>query len=407
MIRSMYAAVSGLRSHQEMINVTGNNIANVNTTGFKKSQVLFQEILGQTIVGAAAPTPGLGGTNPAQLGLGVRVGAIAQNLSQGALNRTGRVLDMAIEGDGFFMFLQGGQQLYTRAGSFFLDADGRMVTAHGGLVQGWKASPTGALDPTQPVGTIRIPLGDQAQPQATTRVDLGGNLPADAPNGTVIRTGLNVFDAQGAASAVNLAMTKSAANQWDLSGDVDGTPLSFTPAQLTFAPDGSMLTPANFQVTSTINGTPVTFTMGGDGDTRRATSYAGEGSMTVVNQNGAPTGTLQALSIGQDGVIFGSYTNGLSRPIAQLALAIFANPEGLERTAGTNFRVSANSGLPQIGTLGTGGRGLLNPGSLEGSNVDLAEEFTDLIRGQRGFQANSRVITTSDEMLQEVVNLKR
>lgn len=405
MIRSMYAAVSGLRSHQEMINVTGNNIANVNTTGFKKSQVLFQDILGQTLAGAAMPTPTMGGTNAAQTGLGVRVGAVAQNMAQGAFNRTGRVLDLAVEGDGFFVVQQMGQNLFTRAGSFFLDAQGRVVTAQGGLVQGWQASAEGAVDATMPVGVLRIPTGDKVQPQVTSRVDVGGNLPADAPVGHVLRAGLNAYDTQGNATSVELTFTKTNTG-WDIGGNHGETAMTFAPASLTFNDDGT-LAATSYEVTATHAGGTFTLALGGPDDTRRVTEYAGQGALSIINQDGAPTGTLSSLSIGQDGIIFGAYSNGRSKPVGQLAVSVFANPEGLERVAGTNFRASANSGLAQVGTLGTGGRGLLHTGSLEGSNVDLAEEFTDLIRGQRGFQANSRVVTTSDEVLQELVNLKR
>jgi flagellar hook protein FlgE len=404
MIRSMYAAVSGLRSHQEMINVTGNNIANVNTTGFKKSSTLFQDILGQTLAGAAQPTPVLGGTNPAQVGLGVRVAGIAQTMTQGPINRTGRVLDLAIEGDGFFILDQGGQNLFTRAGSFFLDGLGRLVGAQGGFVQGWQAAPTGAVGTNGPAGTIRIPLGDQAPPQPTTTVQLGGNLPAGGT--TPVNTGFNAYDAQGNATSVDLTFTPAGAGSWTVTGSHGGSPLTFDTTTITFGPDGELASGTTITAT-TPTGATFTVTLGGADQARRVTQYAGDSALAVVTQDGAPTGTLQSLAIGQDGIIYGTYSNGRSRPIGQLALATFANPEGLERVAGTNFRPSANSGLAQIGTLCTGGRGLLLTSTLEGSNVDLAEEFTELIRGQRGFQANSRVITTSDEVLQEVVNLKR
>jgi flagellar hook protein FlgE len=324
-------------------------------------------------------------------------------MTQGPINRTGRVLDLAIEGDGFFAVNQGGQSLFTRAGSFFLDAQGRLVGAQGGFVQGWQADITGAVNATGPTGTLRIPLGDQAQPQATGTVQLGGNLPADGT--TPVNAGFNAYDAQGNATPVELTLTRSAANTWDLTGTHGGTALTFDIASLVFGPDGELTSGDTVTATAT-TGETFQITVGGEG-ARRVTQFAGTGALAVITQDGAPTGTLQSLAIGQDGIIYGSYSNGRSRPLAQLALASFANPEGLERVAGTNFRASANSGLAQIGTLGTGGRGLLLTSTLEGSNVDLAEEFTELIRGQRGFQANSRVITTSDEVLQEVVNLKR
>jgi flagellar hook protein FlgE len=275
MLRSLYSGITGLRSHQTMVDVTGNNIANVNTAGYKSSQSVFEDTLSQMLGVAGAPQTTLGGTNPAQVGLGVRIAAVLGNFTQGAAQTTGRATDLMMQGDGFFMIRADGQDLYTRAGAFSFDSAGTLVNPDGRMVLGWQANNAGVIDPT-------------------------------------------------------------------------GDP---TPIQL-------------------------------------------------------PTG-LQSFSFGPDGVLTGVFADGTKQAIAQLSIATFVNPAGLERVGGTAFRTTVNSGTAQVGTANSGGRGAVAAGSLEMSNVDLSQEFTNLIVAQRGFQANSRVISTSDEILQELVNLKR
>lgn len=412
MIRSMYAAVSGLRAHQTMMDVVGNNIANVNTNGFKKSNVIFQDILSQTLNGASAPTDSLGGTNAAQIGLGVQLSNISQNFAQGALQSTGRDLDLSIQGDGFFNLEQDGIQLYGRSGSFYVDANGNLVGGGGGYVQGWTADPTGAVDNTGPGGRIRIPAGEQVAPVITSEVNLGGNLPAESVIGDQHFTSLNVYDGQGATVELAVTFTKTNDDEWTLSatyGDA-ATIVPLTDNVLTFDGAGRIVTPADFGTDIAAGSIPglgdVELTIGGD-NPGEITQLAALGSIAAITQDGSATGQLSGLTVGEDGIITGSYSNGQVKAIAQIAIVSFANPEGLERVTGTMFKQSVNSGLAQLGAAASGGRGIMAPGTLEMSNVDLAEEFTNLIRTQRGFQANSRVITTSDEMLQEIVNLKR
>lgn len=412
MIRSMYTAVSGLRSHQTMMDVVGDNIANVNTAGFKKNQVVFADLLSQTAKGASSPTEGLGGTNPAQVGLGVRVASIAKNLSQGPLQQTGRDLDMSIEGDGFFVLEYAGERTYTRAGAFFLDSEGSMTSSDGGLVQGWQADGSGEIDTTASVGSLKIPVGAQIAPTPTSYVSLGGNLSAGSEIGDTTYAGLDIYDLKGNAIAVSLNIEKTDDDEWTITGTYgdDAEPLDLVDNILTFGPDGELVTPAdlsiNIEAGAIPNGGDVEMVIGGTGE-RRFTQFGGSTSINAINQNGSATGSLQSISVGQDGIVSGSYSNGKVLPIAQIALATFSNAEGLDRVSGSSFRASTNSGLAQIGTVGSGGRGLMASGKLEMSNVDLAEEFTQLIRAQRGFQANSRVVTASDELLQEIVNLKR
>jgi len=422
MLRSMYAAISGLRNHQTMMDVVGNNIANINTTGFKSSSTVFTEVLSQTIRGAGAASNQAGGSNPSQIGLGSRVAAITSSFSQGALQRTNRSTDFAIQGDGFFSIDQGGERMYTRAGSFSVDSLGRLVTQDGGLVLGWQAQ-NDTIPTNSPIGPITIPVGDLIPPVRTSVINLGGNLPSDASIGTSIVTGVDVYDAQGAPTDLRFEFTKTATDEWtvvarylDSAGTLQPTPPAAGQALaggvLTFGPTGLLTSggpltvPAGFMPsfpTETIE-----VDLGVAGQPNQLSQYGRISSVAINDQDGQSAGSLNGFTVGQDGVLVGSYTNGRTRRIGQLALTTFANPEGLEKAGGsTNYRATVNSGLPQTGVAGQAGRGFISGGALEMSNVDLAQEFTSLIVAQRGFQANSRVVSTSDEMLQEVVNLKR
>lgn len=413
MIRSMSSALSGLRNHQVMLDVVGNDIANVSTVGFKSSTTLFSDVLTQTLRGAGAPGGNAGGTNPAQIGLGSRLAGTVQSFTQGALQLTGRTTDLAIQGDGFFVVSSNGQQLFTRAGSFTLDGAGSLTTSDGMLVQGWQADTAGLVDVNGPTGPVQIRVGDLLAPTQTETVELGGNLPADAAIGAVQTQTVTGYDTQGATVKMDVTFTKTAANQWTVTGTY-GTPatsVAMTDNVLTFDGTGELVTPADRSINiagGLIPGMPnaITFNLGDASQAGRVTQYSGSATLSVTEQGGAPAGSLQSFSISQDGVIVGNYSNGRSKAIGQVALAVFTNPQGLERVGGT-WRATPNSGLAQIGVAAGGGRGVLSAGTLEMSNVDLAEEFTRLIIAQRGFQGNARVVTTADEVLQEVVNLRR
>lgn len=411
MIRSMYAGVSGLRAHQVMMDVVGNNVANVNTQGYKRNQAIFTDVLSQIVSGAAAPTDTLGGRNPTQVGLGVAMSGTAQQFGQGFLQVTNRALDVSMQGDGFFILDVSGEKLYTRAGALFLDADGRLVNSRGGLVQGWSADTAGNINTADTPGLIRLPIGDQNPPVVTSEIKLGGNLPSNATVGDQQFTGVEVYDANGDTIALDLTFEKTNTDEWTVTGTYGDPPTGITVTDnvITFT-NGEVVAPADLDLNIASGQIPgvgaIALSIGGTGE-RRITQYGEASSLTVVTQNGAAAGVLQSMRIGTDGVIAGTYSNGLTQPIARLAVANFSNPEGLERVTGSNWRTTVNSGLPQVGVTGTGGRGLVAPGTLEMSNVDLALEFTELIRSQRGFQANSRVVTSADELLQEIVNLKR
>ncbi|HTO01924.1 MAG TPA: flagellar hook protein FlgE, partial [Microthrixaceae bacterium] len=381
------------------------------------------DVLSQTLRGSGRATSTTGGSNPAQIGLGSRVAGITTNFSQGSLQLTGRSTDFAIQGDGFFVVNQAGRQLYTRAGSFSPDALGRLVTQEGALMQGWTADAGGAVNTSGAIGSIVIPIGDVLEPIQSTTVDMGGNLPADAEIGAMIANSVQVFDAQGNPSTVRFEFTKTAADAWtavyrnvDSAGVLSPAPPAAGNAMaggsMTFNATGELTSGYAFTIPGGVipgfaAGQDITVNLGTAGEPNRLTQFGSLSSVAVSGQDGAAAGTLQSFTVGQDGSIVGAYSNGRNRVVGQIALATFTNPEGLEKAGGSSYRDSINSGLAQIGAAGQGGRGLLSSGTLEMSNVDLASEFTNLIVAQRGFQANSRVVTTSDELLQEVVNLKR
>ncbi|MBK5224937.1 MAG: flagellar hook protein FlgE, partial [Acidimicrobiia bacterium] len=405
MIRSLFSAISGLRNHQTMMDVVGNNISNVNTTGFKSSTTVFQDVLSQVVRGGGAATEALGGTNPAQVGLGSRVAAITTNYGQGALQRTGRATDLAIQGDGFFVVEQAGQQLFTRAGSFSIDALGRLVTQEGAFIQGWQGDAEGNVNTNGGIAQIQIPVGDLVNPVATSAatpgVTLGGNLPSTAEIGDVITNSVEVFDAQGNPVSLTIEFEKTADDEWSVgyryvnaAGDTTPAPAdpatAMTPGTLEFDADtGELTTPADFNLVLSGVGDldDIAVSLGAAGGPNRLTQFGELSTAAILSQGGSAAGSLQSFSVSQEGLVIGAYSNGRTRAIGQIALASFANPEGLEKVGGSNFRTTMNSGLAQLGTAGAGGRGLMSSGTLEMSNVDLAQEFTNLIIAQRGFQA--------------------
>ncbi|MGY5884497.1 flagellar hook protein FlgE [Modestobacter lacusdianchii] len=433
MLRSMFSAISGLRAHQTKLDVTGNNIANVNTVGFKASQTVFEDTLSQVLRNGSAPNGGVAGTNPAQVGLGVKVAGITTNFGQGSTQNTGRASDFMISGDGFFVTKVGNEQLYTRAGSFDTDGVGNLVTPDGAKLQGWMANALGVVDPNGPLVDLRIPTGQVLAPVATTGAALAGNLSATpVATETPVTSQITMYDDLGNAHPVSVTMTRNAtpANSWNVTFTDTSTAtststgtalgsvtLQFADGTNTFLdangqprPAGTLATPnpATFELLTSAAGVPA-WTQNVDIDLSAMTQFGGksDAAAKTTADSGSAMGVLEGYSLANDGTIVGIYSNGLRQNIGQLALATFTNPGGLEKAGNSSFRAGDNSGNPLVGQAGTGGRGSLSAGALEMSNVDLAEEFTGLIVAQRGFQANSRVITTSDEILQDLVQLKR
>jgi flagellar hook protein FlgE len=417
MMRSLFAGVSGLRNHQTRMDVIGNNVANVNTLAFKSGRVTFQESFAQTLSGAVAPGNGTGGINAKQVGLGSQVGSIDTLFTQGNIENTGISTDLAIRGDSFFVVSDGARQFYTRAGNFQLDADGRLVNPTTGFVlQGRMAGSDGVL--VDSVRDIQLPFGQKTPAAASRGAVLGGNLDSGAATGTVEETSIIVYDSLGAKHDLKVQFTKTATpNQWNWSVDTS----TLTPAEAATVTGGTGV--LNFNNDGTLNGSTSTFApiafqpaggaaamainlTGGTG-LNAISQFAGRTTAILASQDGYAAGTLADFQIDTSGTISGSFTNGVTVTLGQIALADFNNPGGLERAGDNMWGQSPNSGEALVGFAREGSTSLISSGALEASNVDLAQEFTNMIVAQRGFQANGRVITTADEMLQDVVQLKR
>lgn len=514
MMRSMYAGVSGLRNHQLRMDVIGNNIANVNTYGFKKSRVVFKDALYQTIRGGSAPQTDRGGTNPMAIGLGVTVGSIDQITTPGSTQTTGKNTDLSIDGNGYFIMDSGGERYYTRAGNFDFDKLGNYLSPGNGMrVQGWMADIENAwaIDTTKSLETLDISGYKTINPQETTTIRFQGNADStliplktvtggDATGAVVAGhetklTSKDVYDTLGnkhtiyfrfekVAAADGMLTAAGAGNQdlsagatkfpgtvWRMRASTDSTfPVpTATNSQaedyyMLFNSDGELTdvgqwtfaaaptaypTDANLEWDDATNGiyqhvfdpaaagipvhsastltqnltlnltalvdpyagvgTPQTIALNFADNSGNPMLYQHQASHTAYAeyQDGYTKGDLNNVTIDQSGTILGAFSNGVSKNLGKVALATFQNPAGLQQKGSNLLQESNNSGDPKTGAPGEQGTGVIIPGSLEMSNVDLSEEFTDMIVTQRGFQANSRVITTSDEMLQELVNLKR
>jgi len=326
----------------------------------------------------------------------VQVAGISTNFSQGSSQATGKSTDLLISGDGLFITKMGGETLYTRAGSFDFDSAGRLVTPDGSIVQGWGAN-NGVVADGGPTSNITLPVGAIVGATATTGASFTGNLPSDAEAGTKLTRDFEVFNALGTSSTVTLTFTRvfdatASTDGWNVS---DGAGYSAT---LT-----SSTTKAGvFDVTGgamKINNVAINLS--------NLEGYAGITSVAGAASDGKAAGTLNSYTLSANGTLVGLFSNGEQLAIGRIALANFVNPGGLEKAGGSAYRATFNSGAPTVGTADTVGLGSLSSGALEMSNVDLSQEFTNLIVAQRGFQANARIITTSDEVLQELTNLKR
>ena len=413
MIRSMFTAISSLSLQQKYLDVVSNNLANANTMGFKASRVLSQDQFSQMMSPGSAPTATQGGVNPTQIGLGVNLGYISANFTQGVLQSTGRNMDLGVQGDGFFIYGNENRR-YSREGSMSLDMEGNLVNSASGLrTQGWMAA-SGVIDTDLPVDDINI-VTDKTLAQATSNVILGGNLSSTTAAAGTNVISMGVYDSLGALQTASITFTRGSSAAPVLPTNTWNWAVTSSPAGASGG--GTVTFDAGGQVTgSTVGaGTPVTI-LGSAGsaaltpiiDFTKLTQLASANSATVTSQDGLPAGNVTDVYISpNDGVISLMYSNGMSEQVGQVALARFNNPSGLMKGEDTSFLAGLNSGDAQIGAASTGGRGSIAASYLEASNVDMAQEFTNMILAQRGFQASSRVITTSDEILQELVNLKR
>ena len=424
MMRSLYAGVTGLRNHQTRLDVIGSNIANVNTVGFKKSRVTFRDALYQNLRGASSPQANRGGTNPQQIGLGMNLSTVDVIQDGSSSQSTGKTTDLCIQGNGFFVISDGSRNYFTRAGNFDFDTQGNYVSMSNGFkVMGYLADANGALnlDNLVPISTLNYKT---LAPKATAEVNLSGNLDATLPVYDVLDpttfTGQkiipkSVYDSLGYEHTLTLTLTKTGVGAWDIGWEIDngdGTTETGGPDAFTFDSTGKLdvaggsINEINITTTG-INAATGANEMGITVDFSVLSQYDSENTAWAESQDGYQQGDLDNYTIDVTGTIMGKYSNGLTQNIGQVATSSFQNPGGLLEVGETMFAQSNNSGDAQIGQPGLSGRGSIIPGSLEMSNVDLSQEFTDMIVTQRGFQANSRIITTSDEMLQELVNLKR
>ncbi|MAT41538.1 MAG: flagellar hook-basal body protein [Anaerolineaceae bacterium] len=406
MLRSMFTAISSLNLHQSYLDVVANNLANANTTGYKASRVVFQDQFSQMLSPGAGPSATQGGVNPIQIGLGTQLGYISPVFSQGMLQATGRNMDMSIQGDGFFIYDQGVNRRYSREGSLSLDSTGNIVNSSTGLrLQGWLVDASGNVDPNLPADDINLTT-DGTVARATSNAIIGGNLSADAVaiGGTVTNT-MGLYDSLGALHTAEVTFTRTGNNAW--SWAVTDPATGVGAGTLTFDTQGQY-SASTVTTAISIPGGAGANAIGLTADFSSMTMLAGDTSVSVTSQDGLPTGTVTDLYITpKDGQVFLVYSNGMREQVAQVAVARFNNPAGLIKSGNTMFQQGLNSGEPQIGLANSGGRGTIAAGYLEASNVDMAQEFTNMILAQRGFQASSRVITTSDEIMQELVNLKR
>ena len=406
MLQAMYSGISAIEAHQERMDVIGNNIANVNTTAYKAGRVTFQDQLSQTLQGASTPNANIGGTNPQQVGLGVRVGSIDTLMAQGGLQSTTRPTDMAIQGNGYFMLGDSTGVSYTRDGSFTLDSNGNLVNgANGSFVLGWKADVNGKVDSTQqisPASRLAIPVGGLTAVQPTSAENLSAE---SSPTTGVYSRSVKVYDSLGEALTLTLSFTRdpATANTWDWSASGDAAAAGS--GKISFDSNGKQTAATGTIGLTPPDGASPTQTIAPDFSA--VTQISGSSSASPTTQNGFGPGTLQSFGVDQTGAVTGIFNNGLTRVLGQVALADFPNPEGLERGGGNSFRTTINSGLPSIGTALSSSLGKISTGYLEQSNVDLSTEFTNMIVTQRGFQANTKIVTTVDEMLNDVIQIKR
>jgi flagellar hook protein FlgE len=546
MMSSLSSAVSGLKGSQEMMDVIGNNIANVNTPGFKSSQVNFADLLSQSMRGASLPTSTAGGTNPIQIGQGVTAASVDTNFTGGSMQTTGVSTDLGIDGDGLFVLGSGSNQYYTRDGDFSLDSSGNLVSnANGMYVQGWLPNSSGTIDTTATPANISINLNDSVPAQATSNMTLSGNLDEES-TGTLVFTGgsastqfavtdgttsgtwklaftqgsqeneynwtvtdtstgdtlgsgtltldkngdvtksvtntavseqvnggvdtfklaapaaggkasdfvltsvvtatnvaegtpsinnatgagastltttapvsytpvtqtmpVKAYDSLGNLYSINLTLTESSPGNWTWAipsnGITDSSGATYSSASagsLTFDSTGALSSgsPGSLTFTPTNGASPVTIAL----DFSGLTQYDSAASASMGTQNGYTSGTLQDYSIGTSGTITGSFSNGVTKSLGQIALANFANPNGLQSDGNNTYSATANSGAATVNTAGTGSLGTIKTDSLEASNVDLSQEMSNMIIAQSAFDANSKVITTDDQLLQALDNM--
>lgn len=404
---SFRIALSGLNASSADLNVISNNIANVSTTGFKKSRTEFSDIFAAASIGAVSTA----------IGSGVNVSKVDQQFSQGNIAFTDNGLDLAISGQGFFRMSDNGAIIYSRAGSFGIDRSGYIVNAQQQRLTAYLADSNGNV--TGAIGDLQLNTADIA-PSASTTIDVGVNLDATSsvpaafnvtdPSTYNSSTSLTLYDSLGSSHLGTIYFRKAAANSWETYLYIDG--VQATPSvsgALTFNPDGSLATPVGGQVAydpfAIAGANNLSLTVDYDATTP-SSQYGSSFGVNALNQDGYTTGRLNGIDIADTGIILARFTNGQSRVLGQLALANFANAQGLRQLGDTSWAESFDSGVALVGQPGTASLGLIQAGALEGSNVDLTEQLVNMITAQRNFQANSQVIKTEDAITQTIINIR-
>jgi flagellar hook protein FlgE len=400
-------ALSGLNAASADLSVTANNIANSATTGFKSSRANFAELFSVSATGVSSIA----------IGNGVRISDVAQQFTQGNVDFTDNSLDLAISGQGFFILSDNGASAYTRAGAFQVDRDGYVGNSNNQRLQVFPPTPQGGFN-TGSLTDLRL-VTSESPPAATANVELVANLPGNAtppanspfnaadPDSYNHSTSMTVYDSLGAAHTATLYFVKTAtANQWEQRLAVDGSAVG-APQTLQYSSSGALTAPANGQITfpaytPTTGAAPITLTYD-FGDT---TQYGGAFSVNSITQDGFTTGRLIGIDTGSTGVVQARFTNGRSLPLGQIALAQFSNPNGLQQLGDTQWAETFASGQALKGQAGNAGLGLLQSGALEASNVDITEQLVNMITAQRNFQANAKMIETTDAVTQTIINIR-
>jgi flagellar hook protein FlgE len=409
-LTSFYTALTGLSNSSYSLNLIGDNLANMNTTAFKSGTATFSELL--------AGLSGTGETgNPIVLGLGSALNGVQRTNSQGTITSTGKSTDVAINGNGFFVVDSGTGNGYTRAGNFQLDKSGNLVCADGFKILGYMAS-NGVVNGASELAPITISLGDIVPAQATTSFGIKANLDCGTQVNGIFSAPVTIYDSLGAGHVATIQFTKTSAG-WDWSAtipaaDVGGAvPPVIGSGSIAFDNTGkldSSTTNATLNIAGLANGAAnmgITFDLLDADGNSNITGLARESSVSKTTQDGSTSSILASIMFDSSGMIKGTTAGGQTITLAQLALANFPNVDGLQKYKGNTFIAFASSGEPSTGMAGTGGRGTIAGSSLEQSNVDMAQEFVSLITAQRAYQANSRVITTTDELYQDSLNMKR
>jgi len=456
LLASLGTGVTGLNDFQTSIDVIGNNIANVDTNGFKSSDVSFQDQISQLISGVTPPSGILGGTDPQQIGLGSSVANTTHDFTQGQLNITGQPSQMAVNGNGFFIIKTANGPQYTRAGNFTLDSNQNLVDPNGNFVQAFPAV-AGVVNNSVAPTNLQIPVGNLSIARASANVTFGGNFNSSVPVGAAFgaaassfNLGYQIYDSLGNAHNLTLTFTKEhvtaggpdpagGGTEWTYQLSTNDPTISGI-AGPAFAADGDPAEPPAFSFLygganpfingevafntagqmivaggeTTGNGTPTytfNFTNGAASGQNVAlnltafTQLNGATTAATTNQDGLALGTLNNFTVGQNGTVTGQFTNGLTQALGQIALANFTNAGGLVDNGNNLYSQSANSGLAQVSQPQSGGTGAVIGGAVESSNVDLSKQFTQLIVSQRAFEANARTITASDTILTDLLQI--